>query len=227
MLLLKQQKLLKLNLIRLSLNKSKKFEKLDWKSFCKEGFPVLGVDEVGRGCLAGPVYASAVILNHDKWDHELTDSKKLSEKQRTYWHERIISEHQVGIGFASVEEIEKFNILQASFLAMKRAIGKLNLKSGIVLVDGHLKIPDLKNFEQHAIVKGDLKLSPISAASIVAKVTRDNLMKELSKECPGYGFEVHKGYATAVHRQAIQKQGPSLHHRKTFGGVKEFLPHRS
>ena len=134
-----------------------------------------------------------------------------------------MAEHQVGIGFASVEEIEELNILQASFLAMKRAIKCLALETGIVLVDGHLKIPNLKRFEQHAIVKGDLRLAPISAASIVAKVTRDSLMKEFSREYPEYGFEVHKGYATEVHRKAIQKNGPTKLHRKTFGGVKEFL----
>ena len=200
-----------------------KFEKMDWKTFSKEGLSVLGVDEVGRGCLAGPVYASAVILNHSDWDHELTDSKKLSEKQRIYWCEKILAEHQVGIGFASVEEIEKFNILQASFLAMHRAIKNLKLELGVVLVDGHMKIPNLKKFEQHAVVKGDLRLAPISAASIVAKVTRDTLMKELSQEYPEYGFEVHKGYATEIHRKAIQKNGPTKLHRKTFGGVKEFL----
>ncbi len=203
--------------------KNKNFEKIQWKSFCKEGFLVSGVDEVGRGCLAGPVYAAAVILNHSNWDDQLTDSKKLSEKQRTYWFDKIQAEHQVGIGFASVDEIEKFNILQASFLAMKRAIEGLKLKSGIILVDGHMKIPGLPGFEQHAVVKGDLRLSPISAASIVAKVTRDNLMKELSKDFPEYGFEVHKGYATEIHRKAIQRKGPTSIHRKTFGGVKEFL----
>lgn len=202
---------------------SKTLEKLDWKSFCKEGFSVLGVDEVGRGCLAGPVYASAVILNSCDWESELTDSKKISEKQRIYFAEKIKAEHQVGIGFASVEEIEKFNILQASLLAMKRAIEELKLNKGVVLVDGHQKIPNLPGFEQHPIVKGDLRLTPISAASIVAKVTRDALMKELSKEYPGYGFEVHKGYATEIHRQAIISQGPCSIHRKTFGGVKEFL----
>src|SRR5688572_18622283 len=132
--------------------KSQNLEKLDWKSFYEEGFSILGVDEVGRGCLAGPVYAGAVILNHCDWEHELTDSKKLSEKQRTYWYDKILSEHQVGIGFASVEEIEKFNILQASFLAMRRAIEMLKLKSGIVLVDGHMKIPGLTPFKQHTFV---------------------------------------------------------------------------
>ena len=202
---------------------SEKYEKIDWKTFSKEGFSVLGVDEVGRGCLAGPVYASAVVLNHSDWDHELTDSKKLSEKQRIYWCEKIMAEHQVGIGFASVEEIEKFNILQASFLAMQRAIKCLKLELAVVLVDGHMKIPGLKKIEQHAIVKGDLRLAPISAASIVAKVTRDSLMKELSQEYPDYGFEVHKGYATEIHRKAIKKNGPTKLHRKTFGGVKEFL----
>jgi ribonuclease HII len=214
---------LKTGSIQKKIKSIKNYEKLDWKSFCKEGFSVLGIDEVGRGCLAGPVYASAVILKHANWDQDLTDSKKLSETQRTYWSEKILNEHEVGIGFATVEEIEKFNILQASFLAMRRAIEVLNLKSGIVLVDGHLKIPQLPNFEQHAIVKGDLRLAPISAASIVAKVTRDNLMKELSKEYPGYGFEVHKGYATEVHRLAIRKKGITPQHRKTFGGVKEYL----
>jgi ribonuclease HII len=199
------------------------YGKIDWKSFCKEGFSILGVDEVGRGCLAGPVYASAVILNHSNWDSELTDSKKLSEKQRTYWCAKILAEHQVGIGFASVEEIEKFNILQASFLAMRRAVDQLKIEKGIILVDGHMKIPGLSSFDQHAVVKGDLRLAPISAASIVAKVTRDQLMKELSKEFPFYGFEVHKGYATEVHREAIQKYGVTPLHRKTFGGVKEYL----
>ncbi len=206
---------------------SKTFEKLDWKSFCKEGFSVLGVDEVGRGCLAGPVFASAVILNPCDWESELTDSKKISEKQRIYFAEKIKAEHQVGIGFASVEEIEKFNILQASLLAMKRAIEELKLNKGIVLVDGHQEIPNLPGFEQHPVVKGDLRLTPISAASIVAKVTRDTLMKVLSKEYPGYGFEVHKGYATEIHRQAIISQGPCSIHRKTFGGVKEFLSSRN
>lgn len=202
-------------------------EKIDWKSFCKEGFSVLGVDEVGRGCLAGPVFAAAVQLNHHHHDGELTDSKKLSEKQREKWSEIILGEHVVGLGFASVEEIEKLNILQASFLAMRRALVEVQkrilFQKAIVLVDGHQKIPNLPNFEQQAFVKGDLRLAPISAASIVAKVARDHLMKELSKEYPGYGFEIHKGYATPLHREAIQKLKPTNIHRKTFGGVKEYL----
>lgn len=202
-------------------------DKIEWKSFCKEGFSVLGVDEVGRGCLAGPVFAAAVQLIHHEHDQHLTDSKKLSEKQREKWSEIILSEHQVGIGFATVEEIEKLNILQASFLAMRRAIAsvqeKLSFQQGLVLVDGHQKIPNLPNLEQQAFVKGDLRLAPISAASIVAKVARDRLMKELSKEYPGYGFEIHKGYATPLHREAIQKLKPTDIHRKTFGGVKEYL----
>jgi len=198
-------------------------DKIDWKSFCKEGLSVIGVDEVGRGCLAGPVYAAAAILNHCDHDHLLTDSKLMSEAQRDEWAPKLLVEHKIGIGLATVEEIEELNILQASFLAMKRAIEALSVSSGIVLVDGHMKIPGLMGFEQQAIVKGDLRVAPISAASIVAKVTRDQKMKELGKEFPQYGFEIHKGYATPQHREAIQKIGPCHIHRKTFGGVKEYL----
>ncbi len=204
-------------------SKEKQFDKIDWKPFLKEGLSVMGVDEVGRGCLAGPVYAGAVILNHSHWDSDLTDSKKLSEKQRLYWAEKIQSEHQVGIGVATVEEIEKLNILQATFLAMRRAIQKLSVSRALILVDGRMTIPGLPEYKQKAFVKGDLRLAPISAASIVAKVARDQLMVELSKEYPGYGFEIHKGYATEIHRKAIQEKGPLLIHRKTFGGVKEYL----
>ncbi len=200
-----------------------KIEKIDWKSFCKEGLSVIGVDEVGRGCLAGPVYAAATILNHSEWDESLTDSKLLSESQREVWAPRILEEHKVGIGFATVEEIDQLNILQATFLAMRRALAQLDVQTGMVLVDGRMKIPGLPGFYQEAIVKGDLRVAPISASSIVAKVTRDHLMKELGKEYPHYGFEGHKGYATAVHRKAIQTHGPCQVHRKTFGGVKEYL----
>lgn len=203
--------------------KIKKIEKINWKSFGNEGLSVIGVDEVGRGCLAGPVFAAATILNHSDWDDLLTDSKELSENQREEWAPKILEAHKVGIGFATVEEIEELNILQASFLAMKRAIENLKVPTGFVLVDGHMKIPGLVGFRQEAIVKGDLRAAPISAASIVAKVTRDRLMKELGREFPQYGFEVHKGYATAQHRKAIQECGPCKIHRKTFGGVKEFL----
>ncbi|MFN8789916.1 MAG: ribonuclease HII [Bdellovibrionales bacterium] len=203
--------------------KMNKIEKIDWKSFGNEGFSVIGVDEVGRGCLAGPVYAAAAVLRHSQWDQDLTDSKALSEKQRDSWALRIRSEHLVSLGFAGVQEIEELNILQATFLAMRRAIAGLGLSGGVVLVDGSMTIPQLEGFEQHAIVKGDLRVAPISAASIVAKVERDQVMKELGKEFPHYGFEVHKGYATAQHRKALETWGPCPWHRKTFGGVREYV----
>lgn len=202
-----------------------KFEKIDWKPFTQEGLFVFGVDEVGRGCLAGDVYAAAVVLPHHDWDSELTDSKLLSEERREYWSDKIRNEALFGIGIASVQEIGELNILQASLLAMKRAIEQIqNVSSGVVLIDGNKKIPSLAtHYAQQTFVKGDLRLAPISAASIVAKVARDQKMKELAIEYPEYGFELHKGYATPVHKQAIQKYGPCHVHRKTFSGVKEFL----
>jgi len=131
--------------------------------------------------------------------------------------------HCVGIGFASVEEIDRLNIFRATFLAMKRALADLGLNSGHVLVDGKFSIPDLAGYAQTPLIKGDLRAEPIAAASIVAKVTRDLLMQSLAGEFGGYGFEKHKGYATVEHRTAIAKRGPCPIHRKTFGGVKEFL----
>lgn len=198
-----------------------KLKPLDWQNF--HPAPVIGVDEVGRGCLAGPVYAAAVIMNSTILSRTVTDSKLLSETRREELFGEILAHHQVGIGFATVEEIDELNILQASLLAMKRAVEKLGVTSGHILVDGNMRIPNMgAAFEQTPVVKGDLRVVPISAASIVAKVTRDRLMKELSREYPGYGFEVHKGYATAVHRKAIATQGPCILHRRSFGGVKEY-----
>lgn len=194
---------------------------VEWRSFTPG--PIVGVDEVGRGCLAGPVFAAAVIFQSDKYILEVTDSKLISESRREQLSEFILSEHLVGIGSASVEEIDQINILQASFLAMRRAIESLNLQTGHVLVDGHMKIPHLKGFMQTPIVKGDLRAAPISAASIVAKVARDRLMKELGVSYPEYGFEVHKGYSTAKHKASIERIGPCSIHRKTFAGVKEHL----
>lgn len=208
------------------IEKSKKIElqKIDWKVFAPS--PVVGVDEVGRGCLAGPVYAAAVCLRSDEYLELMTDSKLISEKKRPDIAQKIHEAHWVGVGFASPEEIDEINILQASFLAMRRAIIELQnvMKSipGIILVDGNQKIPGI-GLKQIPIVKGDLRCAPISAASIVAKVARDRLMIELAEEFPYYGFEKHKGYAAPVHRKAIQEYGPTKIHRKTFGGVKEFL----
>lgn len=199
-------------------------EPIDWTQF-GPGL-IVGVDEVGRGCLAGPVYAAAVVLKSNDLCEHLTDSKLLSEKRREELAPKIEQAHWSSVAFATVEEIDELNILQASLLAMKRAIIDLEKKMGQpvahVLVDGHMRIPDLQR-KQTPIVKGDLRCAPISAASIVAKVSRDTLMKEIGSRFPTYGFEKHKGYASPVHRKAIAEIGPILTiHRRSFGGVKEY-----
>jgi ribonuclease HII len=192
----------------------------NWSSL--EPQPVIGVDEVGRGCLAGPVYAAAVILPLDCPIEGLTDSKKISEKKREFLAEQIHDLFEVGLGFATVEEIDRLNILQASLLAMKRAVLKLKPTQAHILVDGNQRIPHL-DFPQTTLVKGDFRAEPVAAASIVAKVYRDQLMKEMGDKHPGYGLEDHKGYATKVHKEAIAKRGPLSIHRSSFAGVKEFL----
>lgn len=204
----------------------KSLEPIDWRSFCTKDpdYKIIGVDEVGRGCLAGPVYASAVSFNSDILSDLVTDSKLLSEKRRTELSIEIQKHHHVGLGFATVEEIDELNILQASLLAMKRAVEALGLKAGHLLIDGNQKIPNMaKEFQQTTVIKGDLRVAPISAASIVAKVTRDELMKNLGVTFPQYGFEAHKGYSTVVHKKSIAEHGPCIWHRKSFSGVKEFV----
>ena len=185
--------------------------------------PLIGVDEVGRGCLAGPVTAGAVIFNSKKDIRRYKDSKVLKEEEREELSLSIHEHHIVSIGWASVEEIDELNILQATFLAMQRAIKGLKLKSGSILVDGRDRIPNMGSFEQRAIIGGDDKVRLISAASIVAKVARDQFMKKLANEFQDYGFEKHKGYGTLYHRQQIQAVGPSKWHRQSFGGVKEHV----
>lgn len=203
---------------------SQLMSKVEWRNYGPH--PVIGVDEVGRGCLAGPVYASAVCLRSHEFEDQMTDSKLIAEKKRSLIAENIKSTHWVGIGFATPEEIDEVNILQASFLAMRRAIvdleEKMGVSAGLLLVDGNQKIPGIET-PQITIVKGDLRCTCISAASIVAKVTRDRIMADLAKLHPEYGFESHKGYAAKKHKEAIQKWGPLPFHRKTFAGVKEFL----
>jgi len=190
--------------------------------------PVIGVDEVGRGCLAGPVYAGACLLkSEDLWE-QLIDSKLLSEKRRDELAPQIIKSHAVELAFASEEEIDELNILQASHLAMERAILQLakreKLKQAYVLIDGNQKIRSLpKSFKQFTLIKGDLRCPAISAAAIAAKVARDQLMRMLAKTYEVYGFEQHKGYGTKKHKEAITKWGPTPIHRKSFAGVKEFL----
>lgn len=203
------------------MKKKTEWPSIDWQDFGPA--PVIGVDEVGRGCLAGPVYAAAVILNPEHDVSAYTDSKLISEPRREIMAVQIAECHHTGLGFATVEEIDQLNIFRASQLAMIRAIENLNVTGGHVLVDGKFLLPGLSGFEQTAIIKGDLRCKPISAASILAKVTRDQLMKTLHQEFPVYGFEKHKGYATPQHKSLIQINKPCHWHRKTFAGVKEHL----
>ena len=193
--------------------------------------PFIGIDEVGRGCLAGPVCAGVVILNDKFPIKHFVDSKSITEEKREALAAEIREHHHWALGWASVEEVDAINIRQATFLAMTRAVsvleekikGQLNMKIGTLLIDGRDRVSDLKHYNQLPIIKGDQHMRCISAASIIAKVARDQLMAELAKDYPVYGFEKHKGYATAIHRNAIEEFKPTIHHRKTFGGVKEHL----
>lgn len=183
---------------------------------------VAGVDEVGRGPLAGAVVAAAVILDPENPIEGLTDSKKLSEKKREYLS-ILIKERALSwsLGRAEVEEIDQINILQASLLAMSRAVAGLSLKPDHCLIDGN-RCPKL-NCTSEAIVKGDLKIESIGAASIIAKVARDNEMKVLDKKYPGYGLAQHKGYPTKAHIMAIQNLGIVEIYRKSFAPVRKVL----
>lgn len=176
---------------------------------------ICGVDEAGRGPLAGPVYAAAVILPRDLEIPGLTDSKKLSDKKRRELFP-IIQEQAVafGIGVASEKEIDEINILQATFLAMKRALEKLSVRPDLALIDGNRET----DFDVPAktVVKGDSLSASIAAASILAKVSRDDYMMELAQKYPQYGFDIHKGYGTKAHYQALREFGPSEVHRMTF-----------
>lgn len=188
---------------------------VNWTTF--EPAPVIGVDEVGRGCLAGPVVAAAVILSRYTRRRRYFDSKQLSGNRREELCSLIQAEHRWAVGFASVEEIDRLNIYHASLLAMSRAVGALALTAGgHVVVDGNARIPRLSGFEQTTLVQGDSRCEPVSAASIVAKVTRDRFMKDLAEKFPLYGFEVHKGYATSHHRRRLAEVGPCPFHRRSF-----------
>lgn len=187
---------------------------VDWSAYSPE--PIIGVDEVGRGCLAGPVVAAAVILLSYRKRRRFFDSKQLSEIRREDLLIRIQAEHRWAVGFASVEEIDRLNIYHASLLAMRRAVMGLRVKGGHILVDGKALIPRLPGRQQTALISGDSRAEPISAASIVAKVTRDRFMKELALRYPAYGFEVHKGYATKDHRRRLAAAGPCPFHRRSF-----------
>ena len=181
-----------------------------------------GVDEVGRGSLIGPVYAAAVILNNSIDKKKLKDSKKISKTNREILEKYIKKNSYWAIGSASKIEIEKFNILNASLLAMKRAVKKLKKKPTLVLIDGN-KIPEIKNYKLKSIIKGDQKISEISAASIIAKVSRDRFVTNLSKNFKKYNWAKNAGYGTKDHMVAIKKYGITKFHRKTFKPIHNIL----
>ena len=192
---------------------------------------VAGIDEAGRGPLVGPVVAGCVVfVNRDVNPYlleNLNDSKKISKKKREKLYEILIEEKEkgnvlIGIGKASVKEIDELNILNATFVAMNRALEDSKANPMVVLVDGN-KIPKGMKVEAKAIVKGDSKSYSISAASIVAKVYRDNLMEEMALKYPYYGFEKNAGYGTKEHMEALSKYGITPEHRTSYAPIKEFL----
>lgn len=201
---------------------------MDWLEYentaYADGYEIVcGVDEAGRGPLAGPVYAAAVILPKGHIIEGVNDSKKLSEKKRDELFDKVIDECAAySVGIATEQEIDEINILQATFLAMRRAVEGLNVKPDIALIDGN-KTPGL-DIEQRAIVKGDGKSANIAAASIIAKVSRDRYMLEMAAKYPEYQFEKHKGYGTKLHYEMLEKYGVSPIHRKTF--LKKFFEQR-
>ena len=182
---------------------------------------IAGIDEAGRGPWAGPVVSAAVILNEKNIPDGLNDSKKLSEKKRLSLYSSIYNFHSVGVGISSIEEIDTMNVLQATFLSMSRAVNDLNPQPEHVLVDGNLD-PGL-DFKTDCIVKGDSASLSIAAASIIAKVTRDNLMIELDGEYPYYCWKKNKGYGTSEHRKALEMYGPCKYHRKSFSPINKML----
>ena len=187
---------------------------------------ICGVDEAGRGPLAGPVSAAAVILDPSRPIEGLADSKKLSEKQRDRLAPLIRARALAwAVAYAEVEEIDRLNILQATLLAMRRAVEALSIRPQQVLVDG-LYCPQT-GIPSQAIVKGDSKVAAISAASILAKTARDELMLALHGCYPQYGFDAHKGYPTAAHLAALREHGVSAVHRKTFKPVRQFAANHS
>ncbi|MCK5211770.1 ribonuclease HII [Candidatus Parcubacteria bacterium] len=193
-------------------------------SLLDSGYACLGaIDEAGRGPLAGPVVAACVVIDSDfklaKELAEVKDSKKLSEKKREALFDIISSEFSgVGIGICDHKTVDRINILQASFLAMKKAIGALRKKPEMIILDGKFSIPNL-SIKQEPIIKGDARIFSIAAASIIAKVTRDRLMRKYHTQHPLYGFDQHKGYGTKQHMESLRKHGPCVIHRRSFGPV--------
>jgi ribonuclease HII len=181
-----------------------------------------GVDEVGRGCLAGPVFSAAVILNNNINIKDIKDSKKISFKKRILLSEYIKKNSTYALGIASVEEINKINILNASLLSMKRALNKLKTKPTIAYIDGIFAPKNLK-IKCRTFIKGDEKIKCIAAASIVAKATRDLFMIKLSKKYPNYSWNKNFGYGTKDHFRGLKKYGLTKHHRKKFSPIHKML----
>jgi ribonuclease HII len=184
-------------------------------------YPVAGCDEAGRGPLAGPVVAAAVILDPDRIPRGLNDSKKLDAAAREKLYEKICASAQVAVAFGTVARIDRDNILRASLWALARAVKALPVAPKLVFVDGNMKIDC--GCDCQAVVSGDALVLSVAAASIVAKVTRDRLMVRLGLAHPGYGFERHMGYSVPEHFAALARLGPTIHHRKSFAPVAEKL----
>lgn len=186
------------------------------KAFHTKDLVEAGCDEAGRGCLSGPVFAAAVILPSRYKNKMLDDSKKLNEKKRLLLRDEILRDAlSYSVGVVSHTEIDEINILNASFLAMHRAIDGLSEKPNQLLIDGN-RFKKYKDIPHHCIVKGDGKFMSIAAASILAKTYRDDFMEKIDKEFPAYGWKVNKGYPTLAHRKAIREFGPSKYHRMSF-----------
>jgi ribonuclease HII len=186
------------------------------------GFPcVAGVDEAGRGPWAGPVVAAAVILSPDTLPSGVNDSKKLTPEKREELYDVILRVAEVGVGIADVSVIDRDNILQATYAAMIQAVAALKRVPLLALIDGN-RAPRLACLTE-TIIEGDGQCLSIAAASIVAKVTRDRMMIDLDRQCPGYGFAQHKGYGTPEHQAALDRLGPSAHHRRSFEPIRILL----
>ncbi|MCB2112766.1 MAG: ribonuclease HII [Parvularculaceae bacterium] len=183
--------------------------------------PVAGVDEAGRGPWAGPVVAAAVILDRGNTPGGLRDSKTLTEKRRRELAAALWKSSRIGVGVASVEEIDTMNILRASLLAMERAVANLPVAPAIALVDGNIK-PKVA-CPAYTVVKGDAKSMSIAAASIIAKTTRDRMMLELARDYPNYQWQSNKGYAAPAHRAALDEYGVTPHHRRSFAPIHKML----
>ena len=189
---------------------------MNLKPFFTENLIEAGCDEAGRGCIAGPVVAAAVILPRGMDFPEFDDSKKLSEKQREKLRIKVLENAAAyGVGIVSAEEIDEINILNASFLAMHRAIDQLKIRPELLLIDGNRFNP-YKDIKHQCIVGGDAKYQAIAAASILAKTTRDHIMEELDNQYPKYNWKQNKGYPTIEHKNAVAEFGMSPYHRKTF-----------